>query len=386
LAIATNPTTGALYTYTNSINPGDIIVLWGSGLGAISADSDTVFTSTPHPASGPLQIFIGGIQANILYAGDSGYPGVNQIDVTVPSNVSSGCGVSLIAVSGSGSNLVTSNATALAIGQGGGVCSDPILGYSGTTFSNLNSQTTYRTGFVGLINSVEPGTSGTPQTTNAATADFNKTTGATYTASGSVTSIGSCSISETVTSSGSAGTTTALNYGTVTVTGPNGSATLTPESIAGVGISFAQLSAGFIPSTGGAFTFTGTGGSDVGPFSTTVNFPNPILTWTNQSADATISRAQGVTVTWTGGAAGSYVIISGSSSNSTSGVSASFTCHAPVSAGTFTVPEPVTLTLPAGTGTLSLENTTAFQSFSATGIDIGYGFGATLTSINATYN
>ena len=71
---ATNSTTGAIYTYTNSAKPGETIVLWGSVLGADTADSDTVFTSTPHAVNTPLQIYFGGVPATILYAGSSRYP------------------------------------------------------------------------------------------------------------------------------------------------------------------------------------------------------------------------------------------------------------------------------------------------------------------------
>jgi len=35
-----------------------------------------------------------------------------------------------------------------------------------------------------------------------------------------------------------------------------------------------------IPSTGGAFVFNGTAGSQVGAFTATVTFPNPLLAWT----------------------------------------------------------------------------------------------------------
>ena len=388
LASATNPTTGALYTYTNSIKPGDIIVLWGSGLGAISADSDTVFSTTPHAAAGTLQIYIGGIAANVLYAGDSGYPGVNQIDVTVPTSVSTGCNVSLVAVSGSGSNLVTSNPTAVAISATGGVCSDPAFGTNGTTTTTLSGQTTVKTGSLFLLHSVSPGTTaGTTQTNDLAEAGFQNTTGASYTSSGSQASLGSCAVSETVTGSTSTVTTVGLNPGTVSVSGPAGSQTLaTPPGGISPRIFIADLPTGFIPASGGVFTFTGTGGPDVGSFSSTLTFPNPLLTWTNQSAGAAISRSVGVTVNWTGGAAGSYVVIGGSSANSTSGISGSFSCFAPVAALTFTVPNFILLNLPAGTGSLDLENTTAWQSFTATGIDHGYSFGATFTSINSTYN
>jgi len=38
----------------------------------------------------------------------------------------------------------------------------------------------------------------------------------------------------------------------------------------------ATLAAGAIPSTGGTFTLTGTGGADFGPFTAAVTFTNPI--------------------------------------------------------------------------------------------------------------
>jgi hypothetical protein len=69
-------------------------------LGADPADSDTVYTSTPHAVATPLQIYIGGISATILYKGSAGYPGVNQINLTIPPNVADGCWISLAAVAG----------------------------------------------------------------------------------------------------------------------------------------------------------------------------------------------------------------------------------------------------------------------------------------------
>ena len=384
-AIATNPTTGALYTYTNSPIPGDIIVLWGSGLGGIPADSDTVFTSTPHAASIPTQIYIGGIQANVLYAGDSGYPGVNQIDVYIPTTVSPGCNVSLVAVSGSGSNLVTSNTLSIPVATTeGGVCSDPAFGTSGTTTTTLSGKNTVNTGGVFLIHSIMPGTTaGTTQTNDLAEAVFDSQTGASYVSRGSVASVGSCTVVQTVT--GSTSTSTALDAGTITVTGPNGTATLTAEPIAGIGISFAQLAAGFIPSSGGAFTFKGTGGANVGSFNATVNFPNPLLNWTNESANATISRAGGATVTWTGGAANTYVEIGGTSSSTSTGVSASFYCFAPQAAGQFTVPASILLSMPAGSGTMTVENETPYATFTATGL-MRHSLRLLGESINNTYN
>ena len=121
----------------------------------------------------------------------------------------------------------------------------------------------------------------------------------------------------------------------------------------------------------------------MGASSATVNLPNPLLNWTNESAGATVTRAQGVQVTWTGGASGTYVFISGSSTSG--GVIGSFTCFAPQSALQFTVPAYVTETLPAGSGTLMVENTTQYTTFPATGLDLGVAFGFTGASTNSTY-
>jgi uncharacterized protein (TIGR03437 family) len=142
LVIATNPLTGTLYSYTKSAKPGDTIVLWGSGLGAVATDSDTVFTTTPHAAAATLQVFIGGLPATVGYGGDSGYPGVNQINVTIPTAVLPGCDVSPVAVSGTGSNLIVSNTTAIPVDPSGAVCNDAAFGTNGTTVTTLTGKST----------------------------------------------------------------------------------------------------------------------------------------------------------------------------------------------------------------------------------------------------
>jgi hypothetical protein len=150
---------------------------------------------------------------------------------------------------------------------------------------------------------------------------------------------------------------------------------------------FAQLASGFIPTTGGTFSFHGGGGMNVGSFDTSVVFPNPLLSWTNKAADATVTRSSGVTFTWTSGPPGALVFMEGSSSGMAGGqsISGSFTCIAPVEALQFNVPNYVTGGMPAGNGTLTLANYTNFKTFQTTGIDIGISAGYTSDSINATY-
>jgi uncharacterized protein (TIGR03437 family) len=374
LITATNATTGALFNYTNSAAPGQTIVLWGSGLGADTQDSDTVFTTTPHAVNqGSVQVYFGNVAGTVLYAGSSGYPGLNQINVTIPTNAPTGCGVSVAAVVLG----VTSNFGTLPIGQG--VCSDAVYGINGTLLGQLGGQVNVKSGSVIVGQSVSPN-----GTTDIADASFSSTTGSTYGTTSGIVSLGSCLVTEVISTGGGSVTSTGLDAGaSIALTGPLGAYTLSPiPTITGTYI--AQLPAGAVPSTGGAFTFKGPGGKDVGAFTTTVNLPNPLLSWTNQSADATVTRSQGVQINWSGGSPGSFVVMTGSSAGQ-NGTSGSFVCYAPQSALTFTVPAYVAGTLPAGTGSLSVENGTSFVSFSASGLDNGLGFGFNIIQINATY-
>jgi uncharacterized protein (TIGR03437 family) len=381
LITATNASTGALFNYTNSMAPGETITLWGTGLGADPQDSDTVFTTSPHAVNqGAVQVWIGGSQATVLYAGSSGYPGLDQINVTIPSGVT-GCNVAVVVVV----NNVTSNFTTGPFNQGGGVCSDPAFGTNGSQLTTLSGQTNVKSGVVFLGQSVSPNGNGAQTTTNFASAIFESVTGTSYGAASGEVSIGSCIVTEVISTGGGNLTSNGLDAGTVSVAGPGGTNYPLTSISAVPGFYEASLPAAAITSSGGTFTFSWTGGANVGASTATVTLPNPLLNWSNESAGATVARSQGVLVTWTGGSPGSYVFISGNSSNSTTGANGSFTCYAPQSALQFMVPSYVTDTLPAGTGTLGLENLTSYTRFTATGIDSGVAFGFTGISINSTY-
>ena len=273
LGVATDPSTGSVFYYNNSAKPGQTIVLWGSGLGADTADSDVAFTPTPHAVNVPLQIYIGGILATIGYQGASGYPGVNQINVTIPQNVQPGCGVSIVAVSGT----LASNTVSVPVAPGGGACSDPVV----TGSTQLPAGTTLNVGSL----QIGRATSGST-TSSSAGADFVAISGPESTNGGGLDSIGSCYAAQSIIG-GSGGlppgnTSTGLDAGTITVAGPSG--TQPVPAIASIpGAYGANLPTGFVPSTGGSFVFTGTGGKDVGPFTATINYSNPMV-WTNMTA------------------------------------------------------------------------------------------------------
>jgi uncharacterized protein (TIGR03437 family) len=89
-------------------HPGDSLVLWGTGGGADLAN-DTGGSSGDQTATGGFQVMVGGKTVTPFYAGTSfGYPGLWQINFTLPSDITTGCGISLtVRAGGTLSNSVT---------------------------------------------------------------------------------------------------------------------------------------------------------------------------------------------------------------------------------------------------------------------------------------
>ena len=132
--------------------------------------------------------------------------------------------------------------------------------------------------------------------------------------------------------------------------GPNGSRQMTklaqvPGSYSGLFSSTGQP-AYLVP---GNYTLSGTGGADVGAF--TANIVGSPISWTNSSITS-VNRSQDLLITWSGGAANGLVEITGTSTQITIqgttsiAVGATFICFAQSSAGQFSVPSAVLLSLP----------------------------------------
>jgi uncharacterized protein (TIGR03437 family) len=366
LGVATDALTGALLSFTNSGTPGEIITLWTTGLGADPADSDTSYTLTPNRVDTPLQIFVGGILATILYQGSAGYPGVNQINLTIPTSVTTDCQVPLVAVTGN----IISNVVVLPIHQGGGICVKQLTAGATITGDQIlkDTQDTLKGGSLTVIQTNGTDAKGIRTVTGSAGASFFKSSGllAGATGRGDNLSPGSCAVYPIIT--GGAITVVGLDAGSVTLTGPTGPAIPLPPQLGIKGNDGAALAAGVIPA-GGAFTFNGSGGADVGPFTSTLTISNPNFNWTNQIAATTIDRTQGLLYTWTGGLPRTYVLLGGTSTGS--GVTAGYSCKVAVEAGQFTVPSYILLGLPAGSGGASIQQHDTDSSFSATGLDLG---------------
>lgn len=401
-------TNNKLIGYANSASVGQTITIWGSGVGADTKNDDKTYPAANYDnlTNIPMQAYIGGVSANISYRGRSPYPGVDQVNVTIPQGVPPGCNVSIVLVSGS--NSTASNFTTIAVNSGGGACSDPNSPYN---ITSLSGDSTVNFGFVSIAQSVslssitaevrtstrirtsQPFTApryprATPTTDNEAIGAFESIQGSelgNY-ASYDTASVGSCVVyQESLTTSvpTTPFTETGLDAGTVTVTGPAGSATLMPfPELAGY--YHASLSSSFIPSSGGSFTFSGSGGTNVGPFNTTVSLGAPLFSWTNMASITSVTRSSGVTVNWQGGQSGTYVAISGFSSGPS--VGAGFYCLAQQQALQFTVPSWVTESLPAGQGDLDVSNASNPVTFTATGLNFAYASAEVDNSTEIPYN
>ncbi len=365
--------------------PGDPVILWGTGLGALPYPDGDVPVAT-NLTNIPVELYVGDKLVSTGYQGPGCCSGINQIVFTVPQDVATGCNVP---VEVKINNNVSPTATMPITTNPNRICSDD-NGIPSSIWTTIFSKASTNVGFVSLNRATESVPILGSISTDTGSADFFNVEPITFTSTPAlqVPAIGSCVVN--VISEGDVPSfpgLTGLNAGPfVNATGPNGLRQMSPGSVAGTYSTAVGASAFLVP---GAFTIAnGAGGSDVGAFSFSLNVAPP-LTWTNEAAITSVDRSAGVTVTWTGGAPGSYAKVTGFSSLlGPPAVLAEFICEAPVAQGSLTVPPNVLLQLPAstlvdgfGTGLLEVGNTSAPVAFTAMGLDYGI---ATSTVINAS--
>jgi uncharacterized protein (TIGR03437 family) len=82
----------------NSARPGQIMVLWGTGLGDTNPPvGDGEPTPGESPAIEAPEVFVGGLRAQVQYAGRAPtYAGLDQIQIVLPPNVTEGCAVPVL--------------------------------------------------------------------------------------------------------------------------------------------------------------------------------------------------------------------------------------------------------------------------------------------------
>jgi uncharacterized protein (TIGR03437 family) len=410
---------GNVLTFTNSANPGETIVLWGSGVGPDPGNpNETIFPQKQNNLTKlNIEVDIGGIAATSAYLGRSMYPGLDQINVTVPPTVQPGCFVSVVVWTG----VNISNFATLPVAASGQTCSDPVTPFSGTELETLGTKGAVNIGNLRIGADLNAPTSlfGIPvpsETWNNAYATFTTSSATQFITSLyspdvdsadialAAVSIGSCIVQQRGSFSVSTpASPTYLNAGSaVNVTGPEGGTTLANQANLygapsdGTSSGNNSLSSAFIPSAGGDFSFNnGSGGSAAGAFTAQTAVPAAFL-WNERDTTSNVDRSQPLTVTWKNAAADSLVQVSGFSSASygVDTLATSFTCSASASAGTFTVPPAVLLALPPTAASdglvsasyLAVSNDTFPQSFSATGLDAGIIYGYVTNTTGETGN
>lgn len=387
----------------NAAKAGDLIVLYGTGAGPISTN-DAATPPVQNLMQVPIEVDIGGVPAQVLYHGRSGYPGLDQLNVKVPQGVS-GCNVSIVAVS---SGLV-SNTAFIPVTAVGSECTNAVPGVVRPSATWLEGSVV-NTGMINIGRSVMAAPTVTPnsptQIDDQASAVFYRYTGGTTAeplsisvggyGSGQIVSLGNCLVQ-----------TSFMPKSNPPASGPTANAVLrataaSPEQQlnidAGPAINFTDSVAEnsiaitpsgyytgslgctgggtcpplFLASAGGTISINnGKGGPDVGSFVVQMK-ESPLLAWSNMlQLPATLDRTQGLTLTWTGGDPAGVAQIRASSSAAVAqgSVSAYLSCPVAISAGQFTIPASALLALPPGAGQVSIGATDESPVFTAHGLD-----------------
>src|ERR1039457_6116481 len=136
-------TTGSVSGITYSpAKPGQVMVAYGTGLGAYAAGDNTASPAFDFSKTLTIQAVVGGVNIPVAYAGRAGYAGEDQINFTLPSNIPTGCAVTLqISVNGK-----LSPPTSIAIAPDGGSSACVIPGYTLAQLQKLDQGGTITTG------------------------------------------------------------------------------------------------------------------------------------------------------------------------------------------------------------------------------------------------
>jgi uncharacterized protein (TIGR03437 family) len=333
----------SLVSATKSAKPGDTIVIWGTGLGAISGGDNI-------PAAGgnisiPLQVFIGGIQATVTYQGRTpGAIGLDQINATVSPGTPAGCNVAVVVQTNNaaGVPISVSNTPTIAVAPGGGNCLDPIEPVPDSAVASYLNKP-----IRAALTQIEQG----PDFKDATVALISLPPAQSIASLPIDTrpSLNSCMLRVVPGTPlhGLPPNFTGLAAGPqVTLTPPSGSTIQVPAVQTGI------FNTNLASVPGGAWQVAVPGGADVSALTLQVPVPPP-LTWTNMSqvSGSAIDRTKPLQITWTGGDSNSYVRFRavgtlGPSSNPT--YTATLQCAAPSSAGSLTIPPAMLFGMPTG--------------------------------------
>lgn len=336
-AIATDANYG-VNTIIHTFHPGDLAILWGTGLGPITSPDENAPPVGDVP--GDLQVIVGNTAANIYYRGRSGCcSGVDQVMFYIPAGLE-GCAVPVAVKSGG----VISNIATLAISSEGQTCHDSIMGQA--LVDKLAAGQKIDFGYVRLETGAQLGdyifatfSEFTPQ--SAGLAQYGVSSGYCV----AVDCSQNCAINGTPNDLSpaqlDAGQSLALYGQTRLVTVPGY-----------LGWYAAALNATGAPRYlwgGVPYNVSSQGGTQVGSFGADITMNSTGAQFTNVSSGQTVPMKSDFTVAWESAKFGSQsglVSINAFSATNNYGLVTYLQCNAPAGAGQFTIPSWVMSFLP----------------------------------------
>jgi uncharacterized protein (TIGR03437 family) len=351
-------TTGTISGVTISpAHPGQVLIIWGTGLGPITTGDNVGAPFLDQSAAANVQVLIGGVSVKPFFAGRApGFAGLDQINVTLPPDIPTGCTVSLqVSVNGT-----ASNATFIAIAPDANSSACVLPGFTSQELQNFDNGGTLTVGSFSLTSISESvaGFSGKFDTAGGAFYQFN---GFQLSGAAQYRGVGStdaCFVVHTTGSQNQVTTTggTALDAGPITLTGPAAS-NITNLGLTETNNLYSATLTNFLGGSStyslvaGTYTLKGAGGKDVGAFNSSITMGSPLVI--AGGLPATVVRSAGLPLQWTGGNASDLVQIIGFSGTITgTGANAStdsteFICSTTAGKGSFTVPSSILNQLPA---------------------------------------
>ncbi len=391
--VSSVPGTGALggggpNTYGGAAMPGDTLTIWATGLGPIAGNDASGDGLGVNMGNIPLKVWVGGVSATVTYQGRTPCCiGEDQINFMVPSGVPTGCAVPLVLQIGTS----VSNSVVIPVAASGRSCvpQSPALAISGQLLNT--SAVPINTASFSISRQVFAEGSGGIQYEDIATGSLSQISPtpqyqAMLLSSLDSTPMGTCSSFQVVNGMIQAPpalytVATGLDAGAVTITGPSGQITMREQPGTGVATQYsALLSPIGVYLSGGSYTVSAAGGKTVGafkiPFSITATPTWPSSDQSLLVKGNGVNRANGMTLTWTGGSSKYYVEIDASSSilaaDSTDTLTGVVQCLVPSTLGTFSIPASALLALPAGSsGQVDFKPSLNPITFSADGLDYG---------------
>jgi uncharacterized protein (TIGR03437 family) len=286
---------GGPNTNCGAANPGDVLILWATGLGPVSGNGTSGAGLGQNLPNIPLTVWLGGVQAQVTYQGRSGCcVGEDQVVFTVPADAPTGCAMPPAVQI----NNEVSNSTVMPVAaKGSRTCPEvSIPGLDVSQFSSITSFSFGDTELDHLSNDSGNGYGDSAQGFFAKISGLPALTQAFLASYLDSAPIGTCMVI------GAKATSSLLFNGYVglldggssfTVTGPKGSMNV---PITGNRSTLSASGAFLVP---GDYTITETGGKDVGAFTAHITIPvTPTLTSPAGPNGVSITRSKGFTATW----------------------------------------------------------------------------------------